>query len=52
MFRVVPWLMCVIHFNTEQTMTKAQLRQTFRTMEPNRAQEIREAYYKALKVCS
>ncbi len=30
-------------------MTKAQLRQTFRTMEPNRAQEIREAYYKAVE---
>ncbi len=30
-------------------MTKDQLRQIFRTMEPNRAQEIREAYYKAIE---
>ena len=27
--------------------TKPQLRQIFRTMDPHRAQEIREAYYKA-----
>ncbi len=30
-------------------MTKDQLRQIFRTMEPNRAHEIREAYYKAVE---
>ncbi len=30
-------------------MTKDQLRQIFRTMDGNRAQEIREAYYKAVE---
>ncbi len=30
-------------------MTKDQLRQIFRTMDGNRAQEIREAYYKAIE---
>ncbi len=29
--------------------TKPQLRQIFRTMDPHRAQEIREAYYKAVE---
>ena len=29
--------------------SKAQLRQIFRTMDGNRAQEIREAYYKAVE---
>ncbi len=30
-------------------MTKDQLRHIFRTMDGNRAQEIREAYYKAIE---
>lgn len=29
--------------------TKQQLRQIFQTMDPHRAQEIREAYYKAIE---
>jgi hypothetical protein len=52
------WLMCVVgqtipfHFPTgEQTMTtkQDQLRTIFRTMDAHQAQEIREAYYKAVE---
>lgn len=35
--------------NNPQAATDAMLRQIFRTMDANQAQEIREAYYKAIE---
>ena len=35
--------------NIERKATEASLRQIFKAMDPNQAQEIREAYYKAIE---